>query len=54
MKTFIMAVIALFALQLMASPSPEQMYDSLDKDGKYRQMQEQLDQVIENEKQHTN
>jgi hypothetical protein len=46
-----MAVIALFALQLMASPSPEQMYDSLDKDGKYRQMQEQLDQVIEKSEQ---
>ena len=51
MKTFIMAVIALFALQLMATPSPEQMYDSLDKDGKYRQMQEQLDQVIEKSEQ---
>jgi len=47
MKTFIVAVLALLALQVLASPTPEEMYGSLDKDGKYRQMQEQVDQMIQ-------
>lgn len=47
MKKFIVAVLALFTLQVLASPTPEEMYGSLDKDGKYRQMQEQVDQMIQ-------
>ena len=47
MKKFIVAILALFALQVLASPTPEEMYGSLDKDGKYRQMQEQVDQMIQ-------
>ena len=47
MKKFIVAVLALLALQMIASPTPEEMYGSLDKDGKYRQMQEQVDQMIQ-------
>ena len=47
MKKFIVAILALLALQMIASPTPEEMYGSLDKDGKYRQMQEQVDQMIQ-------
>ena len=42
MKKFIVAVLALLALQMIASPTPEEMYGSLDKDGKYRQMHAQV------------
>lgn len=47
MKTIVAIFIALMTLQVLASPplSPEEMYGSYDKDGKYRAMQEQLDQM---------
>ncbi len=51
MKTFMMTFLALLALQMTASPTPEEMYGSLDKDGKYRQMQEQVDQMIQKSEQ---
>lgn len=51
MKTFIVAVLALLALLAFASPTPEEIYGSLDKDGKYRQMQEQVDQMIQKSEQ---
>lgn len=45
MKTFISLILALFALQVLATPTPEEMYGDYDKDGKYRAMQEQVDQI---------
>ena len=51
MKTFIVAVLALLAFQMTAAPTPEEMYGSLDKDGKYRQMQEQVDHIIQKNEQ---
>ena len=47
MITFMMTFLALFALQMTASPTPEEMYGSLDKEGKYRQMRDQVDQMIQ-------
>ena len=45
MKAFITVVLTLLALQAFATPTPEEMYGSYDKDGKYRAMQEQVDQI---------
>lgn len=47
MKTFITILLTLLSLQLFAVPSPEDMYGDYDKDGKYRAMQEQMDQMIQ-------
>ena len=47
MKAFITILLALFSLQILATPSPEEMYGAYDKDGKYRAMQEQMDQIIQ-------
>ena len=41
MKTFVIAVLAALALQVMASSTPEEMYGMYDKDGKYRELTEQ-------------
>lgn len=51
MKTIVMVVLAMFAVQLFAWETPEQMYGTYDKDGKYRQMREQLDQVVQQSEQ---
>ena len=45
MRTFIIAVLSLLALQVVASPTPEEMYGMYDKDGKYREMTEQVEQI---------
>ncbi|MBQ4367536.1 MAG: hypothetical protein II786_05590 [Muribaculaceae bacterium] len=45
MKALITVVLTLLALQVFATPTPEEMYGSYDKDGKYRAMQEQVDQI---------
>ncbi|MBO4813573.1 MAG: hypothetical protein J5523_01295 [Muribaculaceae bacterium] len=45
MKALITVVLTLLALQVFAAPTPEEMYGSYDKDGKYRAVQEQVDQI---------
>ena len=35
----------MLALQVVASPTPEEMYGMYDKDGKYREMTEQVEQI---------
>ena len=45
MKTIIAFLLTL--MPLLALASPEDMYEQYDKDGKYRAMQEQLDQINE-------
>lgn len=45
MRTFIAILLVLMSLQVFASP--EDMYGEYDKDGKYRDMQEQVDQMIQ-------
>jgi len=42
MKTLVTIFFALFALQGF---SPEDMYGSYDRDGKYRAMEEQIEQI---------
>ena len=48
MKAVISLILTLFALQVLATPTPEEMYGDYDKDGKYRAMQEQVDQINQN------
>ncbi len=43
MKTILTIILVLSTLQVSASP--EEMYGSYDKDGKYRAMQEQMDRI---------
>ena len=45
MKAFIAILLTVFSLHVFASPTPEEMYGSYDKDGKYRAMQEQMDEI---------
>ena len=45
MKTFVIAVLAALALQVMASSTPEEMYGMYDKDGKYREMRAKVEQM---------
>ena len=45
MRAFFTAMMTLLALQVFATPTPEDMYGQYDKDGKYRDMQEQVDQM---------
>ena len=45
MKTFVIAVLAALALQVMASSTPEEMYGMYDKDGKYREMSAKVEQM---------
>ena len=47
-KAVISLILTLFALQVLAAPAPEDMYGDYDKDGKYRAMQEQVDQINQN------
>lgn len=47
MKAVILLILTLFAIQVLATPTPEEMYGAYDKDGKYRAMQEQVDQIIQ-------
>ena len=52
MKTFISILLALMSLQAFAIPasdslSVEEMYGAFDKDGKYRAMEEQVEQIIQ-------
>ena len=42
MKAVISLILTLFALQVLATPTPEEMYGDYDKDGKYRAMQVHL------------
>ncbi len=45
MRAFFTVIMTLLALQVFATPTPEDMYGQYDKDGKYRDMQEQVDQM---------
>ena len=45
MKAVISLILTLFALQVLATPTPEEMYGAYDKEGKYRDMQEQVDKI---------
>lgn len=45
MKTIITILFTLFALQLLADPTPEEMYGQYDTDGSYRAMQEKIDEM---------
>ena len=45
MKVVISLILTLFALQVLATPTPEEMYGAYDKEGKYRDMQEQVDKI---------
>lgn len=49
MKAILTILFAVVTLHV--SSSPEDMYSLYDKDGKYRDMQEQMDKVIQNRKQ---